>query len=133
MTRFTIGQLAQQAGVNIESIRYYERRGLIPEPPRLASGYRQYSKDDITRIQFIKRAQALGFSLTEIAELLALRVKSGTVCADVQQQAEDKLADIEAKIALLQGMKLALSELVTACRDNQLTTECPILNALDTG
>lgn len=74
METLTIGQLAKNAGVNIETIRYYERRGLIPEPPRRESGYRQYSPEFVTRIQFIKRAQELGFSLNEIAELLALRV-----------------------------------------------------------
>lgn len=133
MNTLRIGQLAKQAGVNIETIRYYERRDLIPEPPRLASGYRQYSLDYVTRIRFIKRAQELGFSLTEIADLLTLRIKSDTVCNEVQQQAEIKIADIETKIQMLQRMKSVLSDLVKACQDNQLTNECPILTALDTG
>ena len=133
MDTLRIGQLAKQAGVNIETIRYYERRNLIPEPPRLASGYRQYSLDYVTRIRFIKRAQALGFSWTEIADLLTLRIKSDTVCNEVQQQAEIKIADIETKIQMLQRMKSVLSDLVKACQDNQLTNECPILTALDTG
>ena len=78
METFTIGQMAKQAGVNIETVRFYEREGLIPEPPRKASGYRQYSPDFVKRILFIKRAQTLGFSLKEIAELLDLRVEPDT-------------------------------------------------------
>lgn len=132
MNTLRIGQLAKQAEVNIETIRYYERRHLIPEPPRLASGYRQYSPDYVVRIRFIKRAQELGFSLTEIAALLALRINSETVCNEVQKQAELKIADIETKIQMLQRMKTVLSDLVEACRENQLTNECPILTALDT-
>ena len=131
MDDLTIGQLAKHAGVNVETIRYYERRALIPEPPRRASGYRQYSQDFVLRIRFIKRAQELGFSLKEIKDLLALRIESVSVCSDVKAQAELKLADIEAKIQLLQRMKETLSELVKACEENQLTGECPILKTLD--
>ncbi len=131
MNSFTIGQLAKQAGVKIETIRYYERVKLIPQPPRLVSGYRQYSPDYIARIQFIKRAQLLGFSLKEVAELLALRVESDTVCQDVQKRAEIKIADIDAKIQMLQRMKTVLTDLVKACQENELTHECPILKALD--
>ena len=132
MNTLKIGQLAKQAGVNIETIRYYERRNLIPKPPRRASGYRQYSTDYIARIRFIKRAQELGFSLTEIADLLALRVESDTICKEVQQQVEIKIADIELRIQTLQQMKTVLSDLVKACHENQLTNECPILTALNT-
>jgi len=128
----TIGQLAKQADVNIETIRYYQRRQLIPEPPKPPSGYRQYSEDDLTRIQFIKRAQALGFSLNEIAELLTLRIESETVCSDVQQQAEAKITDIDLKIQLLQRMKQTLSGLVISCQQNETTNECPILDVLET-
>lgn len=132
MNSFTISQLAKQAGVKIETIRYYERVKLIPQPPRFVSGYRQYSPDYIARIQFIKRAQLLGFSLKEVAELLALRVESDTtVCQDVQKRAEIKIADIDAKIQMLQRMKTVLTDLVKACQENELTHECPILNALD--
>jgi MerR family mercuric resistance operon transcriptional regulator len=133
MNTLRISELAKQAGVNIETIRYYERRDLIPEPPRLASGYRQYSPDYVTRIRFIKRAQELGFSLTEIADLLALRVNSDTVCSEIQKQAEIKIADIETKLQMLQRMKTVLSDLVKACQENQLTNKCPILTALDAG
>lgn len=131
MENLTIGQLAKQADVNVETVRYYERRGLIPEPPRRDSGYRQYSQDFVLRIQFIKRAQELGFSLKEIEELLALQVESKAVCDDVREQAQLKIADVEAKIQMLQRIKNTLTELVIACEENELTDECPILNALD--
>lgn len=131
METLTIGQLAKNAGVNIETIRYYERRGLIPEPPRRESGYRQYGPDFVVRIQFIKRAQELGFSLNEIAELLALRVDSDTVCNEVRQRAEVKIANIEAKIQTLQQMKQALVTLVAVCNENGTTSECPILETLE--
>jgi Hg(II)-responsive transcriptional regulator len=131
MNTFTIGQLAKQAGVKIETIRYYERVKLISQPPRPVSGYRRYSPDHIARIQFIKRAQALGFSLKEVAELLALRVGSDTVCQDVQKRVEIKITDIEAKIQMLQRMKTVLTDLAKACTENELTNECPILKAFE--
>jgi Hg(II)-responsive transcriptional regulator len=131
MNNLTIGQLAKEAGVNIETVRYYQRRGLIPDPPRRESGYRQYSQDFVLRIRFIKHAQSLGFSLKEINELLALRVESEMICDDVRKQAEAKITDIEAKIQMLQRIKRTLTELVIACNQNELTDECPILEALD--
>lgn len=90
MESLTTGQLARKAHVNVETLHYYERRGLMPEPPRRESGYRQYSEGDVARIQFIKRAQDLRFSLKEIAELLSLRVDPHTTCADVKKKAEVK-------------------------------------------
>lgn len=133
METFTIGQTAKRAGVNIETIRFYEREGLIPEPPRNPSGYRQYSPDFVKRILFIKRAQALGFSLKEIAELLALRVEPDTACDDVRRRAEARLTNIEEKIQALERLKVILGELITACNQRQTTSECPILAALDAG
>jgi len=130
METLTIGQLARNAAVNVETIRYYERRGLIPEPPRRQSGYRQYGPEFVTRIRFIKRAQALGFSLNEIAELLALRIDSQTACYEVRRHAESKIGDIEEKIELLQQMKQALIELVAICNETGQTGECPILETL---
>lgn len=97
MKKLTIGQLAKRAGVNIETIRYYERRGLIPEPPRNKSGHREYSLGEVKRTEFIKRSQALGFSLKEISELLSLRMEPGTTCADVKARVETKIEDIEKK------------------------------------
>lgn len=131
MKGLTIGQLAKQAHVNIETIRYYERRGLIPEPPRRESGYRQYASDTIGRIEFIKRAQELGFALKEIQELLSLRVDPGTTSADIKRRAEAKLADIDTKLRDLKRIKTALMKLTAACRGRGPTSECPILDALE--
>jgi Hg(II)-responsive transcriptional regulator len=132
MKDLTIGQLAKKANVHVETLRYYERRGLVPAPPRRKSGYRQYSSDDATRIQFIKRAQELGFSLNEIVELLSLRAETGDACADVRKRAEAKVADIERRMRDLQRMKDALTELVAACARGSVTRECPLLEALAT-
>ena len=131
MENLTTGRLAQKAQVNVETVRYYERRGLIPEPPRGNSGYRQYSQDAVARIRFIKRAKELGFSLQEISELLSLRVDPETTCGDVKGRAEAKIADIEGKILALQSMKGALANLVASCSGDGPTSECPILEALD--
>ncbi len=131
MELLTIGQLAKKAEVNIETIRYYERRGLIPEPPRLASGYRQYPLETVTRILFIKHAKELGFSLKEINELLTLRIDKNTTCSDVKRKAEDKISDIEEKIKSLQRMKKALAKLTKECSGRGSVSECPILEALE--
>jgi len=132
MENLTIGQLARRAQVNVETVRYYERRGLIPEPPRRESGYRQYPKDAVARILFIRQAQELGFSLKEILELLTLRVDPETTCADVKRRAEDKIADIEEKLADLKQMRKALERLATSCKGVGPTSECPILEAMET-
>lgn len=131
MEKLTIGQVAKEAGVHVETVRYYERQGLIPEPPRRASGYRQYSPDFVRRIRFIKRAQTLGFSLKEIAELLALRVEAEAACNEVKRHTEQKIAGIEQKIETLQRMKDVLVELVASCHQREPTDACPILAALD--
>lgn len=130
MASLTIGQLARKAQVNVETVRYYERRGLMPEPPRRESGYRQYSQDAAARIAFIKRAQELGFSLKEISELLSLRAGSDSTCADVKKRAEDKVASIEENIRDLERIKSALMELIATCQGRGSTSECPILDAL---
>ena len=124
------GQLAKLAGVNKETIRYYERLGLIDEPPRRESGYRQYTKEYVSRIKFIRKAQSLGFSLQEISELLALRVETDSVCDAVQRHAESKIQDINEKVQLLEQMKQTLMQLIAACQANEITDECPILTAL---
>lgn len=131
MKDVTRGQLAKAAQVNIETIRYYEKRGLIPEPPRRESGYRQYAPDTVGRITFIKRAQGLGFSLREITELLSLRVDPGTTSADIKMRAEAKLTDIDTKLRDLKMMKTALMKLTVACRGRGPISECPILDALE--
>jgi MerR family mercuric resistance operon transcriptional regulator len=131
MKTFSVGQLAKEAKVNIETIRYYERRGLLPEPKRRESGYREYSEDDVSRIQFIKRAQELGFTLKEISELLELRVDSTTTCGEVKTQAEAKIAGIEEKIRALKKMKAALSKLASSCKEDEPQDSCPILEYLN--
>ena len=126
----TTSQLARKAGVNVETLRYYERRGLIPEPPRRDSGYRQYSQDDVARLQFIKRAKALGFTLQEVQELLNLRVDPDTPCAMVKRRADLKIIDIEAKLQSLKRIKKALNKLAATCSGRGPVGDCPILEAL---
>lgn len=127
----TIGQLAERAGVNIQTVRYYERRGLLARPPRTRSGYRQYPSDTVDRLRFIKRAKDLGFSLVEITELLALRVQQASACAPVEAKAREKIAVVERKIRELEGMKHTLERLAAACERREPTSECPILEALE--
>ncbi len=131
MPGLTSSDLAKSGGVNLESIRFYEREGLLPKPPRTAGGYRQFPADSVQRVRFIKRAQALGFTLAEIRELLALRLERGKACHDVESRARAKLIDIEERIRTLKGMKRALSELVAACSEGGGSDECPILEALE--
>ena len=131
MRTFTIGQLAKQAGVGVETVRFYERKALLDGPPRTASGYRQYSQEVVRRIRFIRLAKELGFSLKEVAELLSLRVDPETTCAEVKAQAEDKIADIDAKLQDLQRMKETLVQLVTTCSGRGPISQCPILDAME--
>src|SRR5579872_5504417 len=98
MDGLTTAKLAREGGVNVETIRHYERHGLLPKVPRTASGYRQFSEDHAIRLRFIRRAQELGFTLNEIKDLLAIRVKPGSGCADVRQRAEAKIASVDEKI-----------------------------------
>jgi Hg(II)-responsive transcriptional regulator len=130
MALHTIGQVASHSGVGVETVRFYERKGLIPQPPRPESGFRRYTKDTVSRIRFIQRSKALGFSLKEIKELLSLRVDSASSCGEVKKRAEEKIADIEKKIHTLREMKQALESLASACRGRGPTGECPILEAL---
>lgn len=132
MESLTIGQVAGLAEVGVETIRFYERRGLIEEPPRRASGYRQYPREAVARIRFIRRAKGLGFSLQEIKELLALRVDTDTTCADVKGRATTKIVDIQHKIETLERMRGALEALVASCSGSGPLSECPILEAMDT-
>ena len=131
MKPWTIGWLASEGGVRVDTIRYYERRGLLPRPSRRHSGYRQYTEDDLARVRFIRRAKDLGFSLAEIAELLELRVDHLKTCADVRREADRKAGDIDRRIGELQRMRLALVEVAAACRGRGPTSECPILEALE--
>ncbi len=128
----TIGEVAKRSGIGLETVRFYERRGLIQEPPRTDSGYRQYPAAVVARLGFIKRAKELGFSLKEISELLSLRVDPDTTCADVKRRADHKILDIEQKLSSLQKMKRALTKLAASCTGHGPTSDCPILEALDT-
>ena len=131
MKPLSIGQVAQRAGIGVETVRFYERRGLIDEPPRSAAGYREYPEAIVSRIRFIKRAKELGFTLKEIKELLSLRLDPTTTCADVRSRAEAKIADIETRIRSLRRMNKALVKLTAACSGRGTSSECPILEALD--
>lgn len=128
----TIGAVAKQANVHVETLRYYERRGLVARPLRSVANYRLYSEETVQRVRFIKHAQALGFSLKEIKELLALRAAPRARCADVRIRAEAKIDTIDAKIRALLAMKKALTRLVAECAGHGPITDCPILEALDT-
>jgi len=127
----TIGQVARRAGFGIETVRFYERNGLIEEPPRRISGYRQYPESVISRLRFIKRAKELGFSLRKIKELLSLRVDPTTTCSDIRERAEAKIADIEGKIQSLMRMKEVLTGLTASCGGVGPVSECPIVEALE--
>ena len=127
----TIGRLARLGGVNLETIRYYEREGLLPKPPRTKAGYRLFPSETARRLRFIKRAQVLGFSLGEIRELLALRIKPGTKREHIRARAETKIADIEQKIRTLEAMKKTLRKMTERCDGCGPLSECPILESLD--
>lgn len=130
MQNLTIGRLAQLGGVNLETIRYYERRGLLAKPPRTEAGYRQFSPDTAQRVRFIKRAQELGFTLDEIGELLDLRHDPRHNRDDVRNHATEKIADIEGKIETLTAMKSVLQGLSERCEQCG-SDDCPILASLE--
>src|SRR5206468_12637450 len=127
----TIGQVATSADVNIQTIRYYERRGLFAAPKRTAVGYRQYADDAVARLRFIKHAQELGFSLREIQELLGLRVRHGAACDAVERKTRQKIEVVQQKIRDFQRMKRTLERLAAACAVRRPTAECPILVVLE--
>lgn len=127
----TIGQVAQQAEIGVETVRFYEREGLIDNPSRRPSGYRQYEPDVVDRLRFIRRAKDLGFTLREIKELLELRLDPKSNCTDVKPRALAKINEIDSKIATLQRMKEALVKLTRACSGKGTISDCPILDALE--
>ena len=127
----TIGELSRRAGVNVQTVRYYERRGLLPEPDRTPSGYREYTGGTLDRLRFIRRAQELGFTLSEIGELLVLRLDPRTTAAAVKQRAEIKIADVDRRIHDLQHIKHALTHLAGQCHGGRGPAgDCPLLDAL---
>lgn len=125
---YTIGTLAHAAGVNVETVRFYQRKGLMPEPARQCGGIRRYTAADLGRLRFIKSAQRLGFSLEEIGELL--RLEDGTSCAEASRLGEAKLMAVRRKLADLHGIESALSSLVTQCGDARGRVRCPLIGAL---
>lgn len=132
MQAFTIGEVAKRAGVGVDTVRFYEREGLIDEPPRRPSGYRQYPPDTIQRVRFIRRAKELGFTLPEIQELISLRDGgNGRRRKDVLALAQAKMSDIDQRLAKLQAMRSALYALVETCACGEGRPTCPILEALD--
>ena len=123
--------MAAQAGVNVQTLRYYERRGLLPEPDRLESGYRSYGREAVRTVRFVKRAQRLGFTLEEVETLLQLAARGPRSCAKARQLAAEKLADLEERIAALEAMRSSLSQLVATC--GRPRRECPLLEAMTDG
>ena len=131
MNSLTIGEVAKQAGINLQTVRYYERRGLLAAASRTEAGYRIFSSESVRRIRFIKRAQELGFSLKEIKDLLSLRIDAHTTQADIRKRTRTKIADVEQKILHLQAIHASLLRLAEDCSGCGSLKECPILESLD--
>jgi Zn(II)-responsive transcriptional regulator len=127
----TIGQVASRAEVGVETVRFYEREGLLEKAARRPSGYRQFDEGVVARLAFIRRAKSLGFTLKEVRELLSLRLDPDGPTAEVKRRAEAKITDIEAKIRTLRKMKTSLTRLTKACPGHGRTADCPILEALE--
>lgn len=128
---YKIGEVARRAKVNKETVRYYEKRGLIPRPDRRRSGYRIFTQRHIKQIKFIKRAQELGFTLSEIKGLLELRMSENTTCSDIKREAQQKYQDVVEKIEDLQRIKNTLTGLIDSCAGEGPKGECPVLEALE--
>lgn len=123
----TIGKLAKKANINVETIRFYQKRGLIPTPEKPSSGYRTYSNETLSQLLFIQRAKFLGFTLTEIQALLALN--DGAHCSETKLLAEQKLNLVKAKLDDLSGIKTALERFISNCSENNESNRCPIIQA----
>lgn len=131
MSTMKIGEVAKRTGVGIETIRFYERQGLLLQPTRRASGYRQFDESAVARLTFILRSKDLGFTLAEIKELLGLWFDPSSTCCEVRKRAEDKIREIEGKIRSLRSMKRSLKRLITQCQQRSTKTDCPLLQGLD--
>lgn len=131
ITTYKIGQVARRADIDKETVRYYEKRNLIPEPDRRRSGYRIFTQRHIDQIRFIKRAQELGFTLSEIKELLKLRMDEDTTCSEIKSEAQEKYKDVQEKIEDLQRIKETLLELIDSCSGEGPKGDCPIFGALE--
>jgi len=128
LENLTIGTFAKAAAVNVETIRFYQRKGLLPEPDKPSGSIRRYGEADVARVRFVKSAQRLGFSLDEIAELL--RLEDGTRCREASILAEQKLKDVREKLAELTRMESVLSELICACHATKGSVSCPLIDSL---
>jgi len=131
ITMMTIGKVAANAGVGVETVRFYERKGLIARPERPRRGFRVYSGDTVRCIRFIRQAQELGFSLREIADLLELRADPGSDCADIRHRAVAKLDDVDDKIGKLQRIRGALKRVIAACPGEGALSACSIIEAME--
>lgn len=131
MILLTIGQVAKRAGVTHDTIRLYERYGLIEKPERAPNGYRQYTEEVINRLRFINRAKVMGFTLKEIAELLEIRRTSQNTCDDMHEQATLKLTDVDQKLSELQQLRQALKKVIDTCEQQKPGSPCPLLNLLE--
>lgn len=131
MDRMTIGKVAEMAKTSIDTIRFYEKSGLVPPPPRKASGYRMYGPDTVFRLKFIHNAKELGFTLKEIREILQLKKTSGDPCEPVQKLAEDKVRTVKEKVRRLRRIQRALEHLIAVCKNPDHDFDCPILDFLE--
>ncbi|GIW72786.1 MAG: hypothetical protein KatS3mg102_2328 [Planctomycetota bacterium] len=127
------GELARRAGVHAETVRYYERRGLLPRPRRSTGGHRLYGEPELRRLRFIKAAQQLGFTLAEVRELLRLRLSESARCAEVKRRARSRLVEIERRVQALEARRRALERLLRACEEARPASDCPILAAIEQG
>ncbi len=134
MDELTIGKLAKTSGVGVETVRFYERKGLLRRPAKRLSGFRRYEPNDAMRIRFIKRAQDLGFTLAEVKELLELNTNPSATCTDIRRKADRKVSEVEAKIKDLHRMRRSLKELAEACGDSRkAVAQCRILDCFESG
>lgn len=130
MQDYTISQLAREVNVNVETIRYYERLGLVRKPLRSANGYRHYMDSDVAQLHFIHNSQALGFTLKEIKQLLKIPLDNDTCCNDAQVMIKDKLNHIRGKIQQMKSIESQLQYYVASCGSNHDATACPLLDSL---
>ncbi len=133
MSLYSIGQVAKQTGVSVETVRFYEQQGLIAKPQRTSSGYRQYPPETTKRVRFIQRAKAAGFTLKDIGELLALKRDPNASCSEVKQRAFEKIDEVDRKIKDLQEIRTALDRLATKCSGSGGLDDCPILEEFEFG
>ena len=132
MEQLKVGEIADEVGINVETLRYYEKIKLMPKLKRIESKYRIYNNSDVQRLLFIRRAKELGFTLKEIKELIELKVESSATCGDVKKIAENKLEDVDERIADLIRIKNVLVKLINQCGNEEVSTdECPILEVIN--